>query len=208
MGRSRVARAEGLSEILETLPLPTSLDLYALQGDHPGLQMTEDEPPQTRLNGHSVNHEQRGRIPGWTEQNWTHHESECRIYADRSLKVRVWESDGEFGDGTLAKRVSDGSRAKQRQEKKVKEDSQDQDGAECEPSPPGPRAHRWHRPTRFRLKMRRLGRRGVRHEVLRLRGHAKGQTRAREGSLLIMRPKMGLSNLSFPGLQQMALKFE
>src|ERR1035438_6558326 len=61
-GRSQLAWAEGAQEVRETLPLPTRLDVHALQGDPPSLQVTDEEPPQTRLNGDSVDHEKRGPI--------------------------------------------------------------------------------------------------------------------------------------------------
>ena len=190
-GRSQLVWAEGSHEVRETLPLPTRLDVHALQGDRPSLQVTADEAPQTRLNGDSVDHEKWRPITGWAEHDRSHHESERRIDAYRSLKVRAWEPGGELGDGTFAESASGGCRAEQRQDAKVKEGSQDQRRAERDPPPlgAGSGARRLQRPTRFRLKSRRLDGRGVRHEILRLRDQERGQTGAREGSLSIMAPK-------------------
>ena len=191
-GRSQLIWAEGAREVRETLPLPTRLDVHALQGDRPSLQVTDDEPPQTRLNGHSVDHEKRGPVTGWAEHDRSHHESERSIDADRSLKARAWEPGGELGDGALAERASDGCGAEQRLDAKIKRGSQDQRRAERDPPPlgAGSSARRLQRPTMFRLKSRRLDGRGVRHETLQLRDQERGQTGAREGSLLIMTPKI------------------
>lgn len=89
-GRSRLVWAEGVREIRETLPLSARLDVHALQGDGPGLQVTADEAPQTGSNGDPVDHEERRPIPGWAEQDRSHHQLEGCVHADRALQMRVW----------------------------------------------------------------------------------------------------------------------
>jgi hypothetical protein len=160
--------------------------MHALQGDRPNLQVTADEAPQTRLNGDSVDHEKRGPITGWAEHDRSHHEPECSIDAYRSLEARAWEPGGEFGDGAFVERASGGCRAEQRQDAKVKEGSQDQRRSERAPPPlgVGSSVPRLQRPATFRLKPRRPDRRGVRHEILRLRDQVRDRP-GRGGSLLI-----------------------
>ncbi len=118
--------------------------MHALQGDRPDFQMTTDEAPQTRLNGDSVDHEERGSVTRWAEHERSHHRPERRINADRSLEARAWEPGGEFGDGAFAERASGGCRTEQGQGAKVKEGSQDQGRAEHNPPPlaAGPGARR------------------------------------------------------------------
>ena len=177
-GRSQLAWAEGAREVRDTHPLPTRLDVHALQGDRPSLQVTSDEAPQARLNGDSVDHEERRPITRWVEHDRSHHESERRIDAYCSLEARAWEPGGEFDDGAFPESASDRCGVQQRQDTKIKEGSQDQRRAERDPPPlgAGSGARRLQRPTTFRLKPRRLDRRGVRHEILRLRNQERGQT--------------------------------
>jgi hypothetical protein len=167
--------------------------MHALQGDRPSLQVTADEAPQTRLNGDSVDHEERRPITRWAEHDRSHHESERSIDAYRSLEARAWEPGDELGDGAFAESASGGCRAEQRQDTKIKEGSQDRRRAERDPPPLGvpSGARRLQRPTTFRRKLRRLDGRGVRHEILRLRDQERGQTGEQEGSLLIRTPKIG-----------------
>jgi hypothetical protein len=101
-GRSRLVWAEGAREVCEALPLPTRLDVHALQCDRASLQVTSDETPQTWLNGDSVDHKERRPIPGWAEHDRSHHESERSIDGYRSLDARTWEPGGELGDGAFA----------------------------------------------------------------------------------------------------------
>ena len=180
-GRSQLVLAEGVREVRETFPLPTRLDMHALQGDRPSLQVTADEAPQTRLNGDSIDHEDRRPVTGWAEHDRSHHKSERSIDAYRTLEASAWEPGGELGDGAFAKSASGRSRAEQRQDTKIKEGSQNRCRAERDPPPPGvgPGACRLQRPTTFRLKPRRVERRGVRHEIPRLRDLERGPTGAR-----------------------------
>jgi hypothetical protein len=99
--RSRLVWAEGAREVRETFTLPTCLDMHALQGDHPNLQMTADEAPQARLNGDSVDHEERRPITGGGEHNRSHHESERSINAYHTFEARAWEPGGELDDGAF-----------------------------------------------------------------------------------------------------------
>jgi hypothetical protein len=184
MRRSRLVWAEGAREVRETLPLPTHLDAHALQGDRPGLQVTADEAPQARLNDDSIDHEKRRPITRWAEHDRSHHESERSIDVYRSLEASAWEPGGELGDGTFVERASGGCRAEQRQDTKVKEGPQHRRRAERDPLPlgAGSDARRLQRPTRFRLKPKWLDRRGVRHEILRLRDQKKRADRGAGGS--------------------------
>ena len=118
------------------LPPPTRPDVHALQGDHPGLQVTDDEPPPTRLNGHSVDPEQRRPVTKRVEQDRSQHQPERSINADGSLEASAWEPGGELGDGTFPKRASDGRGAEQHQGTKVHE-AQDQHCSERDPPPLG-----------------------------------------------------------------------
>jgi hypothetical protein len=137
VGRSQLVWAEGTREVRETFPLRTSLDVNALQGDHPSLQVTDDEAPQTRLNGDPVDHKKGRRITGWAEHDRPHHESERSIDADLTLKASAWEPGGEFSDGAFAERPPDGCGAEQHQGAKVKEGHQDQRRSQRDPPPLG-----------------------------------------------------------------------
>ena len=189
---SQLVWAEGAREVRETLSLPTRVDMHALQGDRPGLQVTDQEAPQTRLNGDPVDHEERRPVIGRAEHDRSHHESERGIDAHHSLEVGGWEAGGEFGDGAFAEGASGGSRAEQRQDAKVQEGAQDQRRAERDPPPlgAGSSTRRLQWPSAFRLKSRRLDGRGSRHEILRLRDQERGRTGMREGSLSIMTTKI------------------
>jgi hypothetical protein len=134
------------------------VDVHALQGDRPSLQVTENEAPQTRLHGDSVDYEERRPITGWAEHDRSHHEPERSIDAYHALEARAWETGGEFGDGAFPEGAPGGCRAEQRQDAKINEGSQDQGRTEREPPPlgAGSSARRLQRPTAFRLKSRRL----------------------------------------------------
>jgi hypothetical protein len=141
-----------------------------LEGDHPSLQVTADEAPQTRLNGDPVDQEQRVPITGWAEHDRPQHESERSIDEDRSFETGAWEPGGEFGHGTFAESVPDRCSAEQRLGPKVKEGSQGQRRAGRDPPPldAGWDDRRLRRTTRFRLQPGRLDRRGVGHGILRV----------------------------------------
>jgi len=151
--------------------------------------VTADEAPQTRLNGDSVDHEERRPITGQAEHDRPHHESERSIDAYRSLEASAWEPGDELGDGAFAESASGRCRAEQRQDTKIEEGSQDRRRAERDPPPLGAGSgdRRWQRPTTFRLNPRRLDKRGVGHG---LRDQERGQTGAQEGSLSMMTPKI------------------
>jgi hypothetical protein len=79
--------------------------MHALQGDLPNLQMTADEAPQARLNGDSVDHEERRFTAGWVEHDRSHDESEHSINAYHTLEARAWEPGGELDDGAFPERA-------------------------------------------------------------------------------------------------------
>lgn len=125
-GRPPLAWAEGARQVRETLPLPTRLDVHALQGDRPSLQVTHDESPQARSNSDSVDHEKRRPISGRVEHDRPHHEPERGIDVDRSLKAGVRKSGGELSYRAFLEPAPDGRGAEQRQGAKIKACSQDQ----------------------------------------------------------------------------------
>jgi hypothetical protein len=100
-GRSRFSWAEGARKVRESLSVPTRLDVHALQGDRPSLQVTADEAPQTRLNGDSVDHEERRPTTGWVEHDRSHDDSEHSIHAYRSLEACAGESGSQLGDSAF-----------------------------------------------------------------------------------------------------------
>ncbi|NTV75055.1 MAG: hypothetical protein HGA66_12720, partial [Holophaga sp.] len=55
------------------------LDVHALQGDRPGLKVTDDEAPQPGPDGDAVDDEERRPFTGWTEHDRSHQEPERSI---------------------------------------------------------------------------------------------------------------------------------
>ncbi|GLH74119.1 hypothetical protein GETHLI_26210 [Geothrix limicola] len=111
------------------------MDVHPLQPDRPRLQATGEESPQTRLNGDPVDPEERHPIPGRIEHDGAHHEPERSIDADRSLEASARNPGCEPGDGAFVEGPPDRCRLEQREDAKVKEDTQHQPISARDPSP-------------------------------------------------------------------------
>jgi hypothetical protein len=97
--------------------------VHTLKSDRSGLQVAAHQTPQARLDGDSIDLEQRGLDTGLAQHNRPHHESKRSIKADLPLEASAWESGGEFRDSAFAERASDRCREKQRKGAKVKDGS-------------------------------------------------------------------------------------